>query len=162
VQELKVLTFPEPMLRKKARKVEKVRERERAMLDDMASAMYLSQGVGLAAVQVGIDSQLAVIDTGTGLIKMVNPVIVKASGSQSQEEGCLSCPGASVKVKRSSKVVVSYLDENGEMAELRADGLLARAVQHEIDHLRGKLIIDYLGPLKKMLFGRRRKGAKRS
>ena len=157
-----MLTFPEPMLRKKARKVEKVRERERAMLDDMASAMYLSQGVGLAAVQVGIDSQLAVIDTSTGLIKMVNPVIVKASGSQSQEEGCLSCHGASVKVKRSSKVVVSYLDENGEMAELRADGLLARAVQHEIDHLRGKLIIDYLGPLKKMLFGRRRKGAKRS
>lgn len=155
---MKVLTFPEQVLRKKARKVGKVSDDERAMLDEMAKTMYLSQGVGLAAVQVGIDRQLAVIDTGEGLIKMVNPTIVKREGSEAHEEGCLSCPGACVKVKRARKVIVSYLNENGEISELRAEGLLARAVQHEIDHLCGKLIIDHLGPIKKALFRARKKG----
>ena len=122
------------------------------MLDEMARAMYLSQGVGLAAVQVGIDRQLAVVDTGEGLIKMVNPAIVKREGVETQEEGCLSCPDACVKVRRAKKIVVSYLNEEGVVAELKAEGLLARAIQHEIDHLCGTLIIDYLSPIKKMLF----------
>lgn len=157
---LKVLTFPESILRKKAQKVSKVTDAERATLDDMAKTMYLSQGVGLAAVQVGIDRQLAVIDTGSGLIKMINPSIVKKDGLESQEEGCLSCPGACVKVRRAKKVVVSYLNESGEVAEIRADGLLARALQHEIDHLGGKLIIDHLNPIKKMLLKAVRKKGK--
>jgi peptide deformylase len=149
--ELRVVKFPDSILRKKARKVGKVTAAERSMLADMARAMYLSQGVGLAAVQVGIDRQLAVVDTGNGLIKMMNPIIVKKEGVDSQEEGCLSCPGECVKVKRAKKITVSYLTEDGEVAELKADGLLARAIQHEIDHLNGTLIIDHLSPIKKLL-----------
>jgi peptide deformylase len=155
-EELKVVRFPEPILRRKARKVPKVTDKERLTLDEMAKAMYLSQGVGLAAVQVGIDRCLAVVDTGEGLIKMVNPTIIKREGTETQEEGCLSCPGACVKVKRAKKVVVSYLTEEGEVAELKAEGLLARAIQHEIDHLGGTLIIDYLSPIKKILFRAKR------
>ncbi len=151
MSELRVKTFPEPILRKKAATVGKVTPSERTMLDNMAKTMYLSQGVGLAAVQVGINKQLAVIDVGDGLIKMVNPVIVSKDGLEAQEEGCLSCPGATVNIKRAKKVVVNFLNENGDLMELRAEGLLARAVQHELDHLSGKLIIDYLGPIKKIL-----------
>jgi peptide deformylase len=155
MQDLKIRKFPESILRKKAAKVGKVTEYERSMLSEMANAMYLSQGVGLAAVQVGIDKQLAVIDIGEGLIKLVNPVIVKKDGMEAQEEGCLSCPGLSVKVKRARKVVVNFLNENGDVIELKTEGLLARAVQHELDHLSGKLIIDYLSPVKKMLARKR-------
>ncbi len=149
--DLKIRKFPEAILRRKAARVEKVTASERSILSDMAGAMYLSRGVGLAAVQVGIDKQLAVIDVGEGLIKLVNPVILKREGLETQEEGCLSCPGLYVKIKRAKKVLVSYMDENGDIAELNASGLLARAAQHELDHLSGKLIIDYLGPVKKML-----------
>lgn len=149
--ELKVVKIPEKVLRKKAQMIARVTAEERAILGDMAKAMYLSQGVGLAAVQVGISRQLAVVDIGGGLIKMVNPVVVKKEGSETQEEGCLSCPGASVKVKRARKIVVSYLNEYGEVSELKADGLLARAIQHEIDHLAGTLIIDHMNPIKKIL-----------
>lgn len=156
------MTFPERILRKRARKVGSVTDAERATLDEMARTMYMSQGVGLAAVQVGIDRQLAVVDTGCGLIKMINPVVVKSDGAESQEEGCLSCPGACVKVKRARKVVVSYLDERGEVSQVKAEGLLARALQHEIDHLNGKLIIDHLNPIKRIIFkaGRKRRGAR--
>jgi peptide deformylase len=149
--QLELVKFPNSILRRKAQKVGKVTAAERSMLDDMAGAMYLSQGVGLAAVQVGIDRQLAVVDTGDGLIKMMNPIIVKKEGVEVREEGCLSCPGECVKVKRAKKITVSYLTEDGEVAQLKADGLLARAIQHEIDHLGGTLIIDYLGPIKKLL-----------
>lgn len=155
MQDLRIRKFPEKILRKKAAKVGKVTEYERSLLSEMANVMYLSQGVGLAAVQVGIDKQLAVIDIGDGLIKLVNPVIVKKDGIETQEEGCLSCPGFSVKVKRAGKVMVNFLNENGDFTELKAEGLLARAVQHELDHLSGKLIIDYLSPLKKMLAGKK-------
>jgi len=152
LSELKVTKFPDSILRKKARKVLKVTDAERSTFDEMVKTMYLNQGVGLAAVQVGIDRQLAVVDTGEGLIKMVNPAIVKREGFETQEEGCLSCPDACVKVRRARKIVVSYLNEDGEVAELKADGLLARVIQHEIDHLGGTLIIDYLSPIKKVLF----------
>jgi peptide deformylase len=149
--ELKLVKFPNSVLRKKAQKIGKVTAAERSILADMANTMYLSQGVGLAAVQVGIDRQLAVVDTGNGLIKMMNPIIVKKEGAETLEEGCLSCPGECVKVKRAKNITVSYLTEDGEVAELKAGGLLARAIQHEIDHLSGTLIIDYLGPIKKFL-----------
>ncbi len=151
MQDLKIRKFPEGILRKKAVKVGSVTEYEKSVLSEMANVMYLNQGVGLAAVQVGINKQLAVIDIGEGLIKLVNPVIVKKDGVETQEEGCLSCPGLSVKIKRARRVVVNFLNENGDFIELKTDGLLARAVQHESDHLSGKLIIDYLGPVKKML-----------
>lgn len=159
---LTILKFPEAILRKKAAKVTKVTDAERLILIEMADAMYLNQGVGLAAVQVGINKQLAVIDIGDGLIKFINPAIVKKEGSELEEEGCLSCPGVSVRIKRAKKVVAHFLDEKGEFVELKASGLLARAIQHELDHLSGKLIIDYMNPIKKLLAGKRLSGTARS
>ena len=151
MQYLAIKKFPDPILRKKAAKVFKVTSQERDILNEMAKAMYLAQGVGLAASQVGIDKQLAVIDVGDGLIKLINPVVAKKEGSELLEEGCLSVPGILVKVKRARMVTVNFLDETGSAKHLSADGLLARALQHEIDHLTGVLIIDYLNPVKKLL-----------
>lgn len=148
---MKIRKFPDPVLRTKTSKVGPVGAGERRTLDEMAETMYINQGVGLAATQVGLKIRLAVVNAGGGLIKMINPVIIKSEGSASQEEGCLSIPNTIVKVKRAQAVRVQYLDENGETCELKADDLLARAVQHEIDHLNGIMIIDYLGPIKKTL-----------
>lgn len=155
MQEYNIRTFPSEILRKKAQTVKKVTDKERSILESMARTMYLSGGVGLAAVQVGIDMQLAVIDIGDGLIKLINPCITKKDGSQKCEEGCLSVPGTVVNVRRARRVIVSFLDESGCARSLKAEGLLARAVQHELDHLRGKLIIDYLDPIRKVIARRR-------
>lgn len=151
MSELKLIALPNPVLRKKAAKVEKVTEPVKELLGEMAKSMYLHQGVGLAAPQVGIDKQLAVIDVGEGLIKLINPVIVKKSGLATEEEGCLSVPGLTVKVKRAKSVIVNFLNDRGEVSQLKAEGLLARALQHELDHLAGVLIVDYINPIKKML-----------
>lgn len=150
-----VICLPNPTLRKKAVRIAEVTEKERQLLSEMAKTMYLKSGVGLAAVQVGIGKQLVVIDIGDGLMKLINPVIVKKDGCESQEEGCLSVPEAAVKVKRAKKIIVEYLNEYGEASRLAAEGLLARVIQHEVDHLLGKLIVDYLGPLKKLLLHNR-------
>lgn len=148
---LKIRTFPDPALRVKADKVVSVGNAERDMLNGMAEAMYLNQGVGLAATQVGIAKSLIVIDAGEGLLKLVNPVISRRSGTEISEEGCLSVPGECIRIKRAKSVIVDFLNEKGEPSTINASGLLARALQHEIDHLSGKLIIDYLNPLKKLL-----------
>jgi len=148
---LKIKVFPDPYLRLKAERVKEVGAAEQKELDDMASAMYLNCGVGLAATQVGILKQLIVIDIGEGLLKLVNPVLTKDSGTEMGEEGCLSVPGECVGIIRSKKVAVDFLDESGLHSRIKADGLLARALQHEIDHLQGKLIIDYLNPVRKLL-----------
>ena len=154
MQGLTIKKFPDPILRKKASKILKVTSREKEILSEMAKLMYLSQGVGLAAQQVGIDKQLAVIDIGNGLIKFINPVIIKRQGIDLLEEGCLSVPGVSIKIKRAKSVTVHFLDEEGSVQQLHADGLLARALQHELDHLAGVLIIDYVNPVKKILLKR--------
>ena len=154
-KELKIRKLPDPVLRKVAAKVVKVSDSDRRALSVMAKTMYLNHGVGLAALQVGIDRQLAVVDVGEGLIKFINPVIAKKEGSEVQEEGCLSVPGEYVRVKRAKKVTVNFLKENGEAAQLKACGLLARAIQHEVDHLSGCLIVDYLNPIKKILVNRK-------
>ena len=154
---MKIRTVPDTILRKKACAVARVTDAERRLLAEMAEAMYLSQGVGLAAVQVGIDQQLAVIDIGGGLVKLINPVIVKKEGREKQEEGCLSVPKVLIKVGRAKKVVVAFLNERGEAARLTAEGLFARAIQHEVDHLAGKLIIDYANPLKRLLLKKKRR-----
>lgn len=155
MQELVIKKFPDPILRKKAAKISKITSCEKELLAEMAKIMYLSQGVGLAATQVGMSKQLAVIDVGTGLLKLVNPVITRRAGSELLEEGCLSVPEISVKIKRSSLVIVNFLNEEGVACQIHADGLLARAVQHELDHLSGVLIIDYLNPVKKIFMKRR-------
>ena len=147
--------LPDSCLRKKASKVSHVGNDEKKILAEMAETMYIKGGVGLAAVQVGINKQIAVVDTGDGLIKLINPVIVKKEGCEAQEEGCLSVPEAAVKVKRSKKIVVEYVNEHGEAVILAAEGLLARVIQHEVDHLLGKLIVDYLSPLKRLFLHNR-------
>ena len=155
MNELTIKKFPDPLLRKKASKIQKVTPQDKETLIEMAKVMYLSEGVGLAASQVGIDRQLAVIDVGSGLLKLVNPTIIRKAGKETFEEGCLSVPGVSVSVRRAKSVTVSFLDEEGCAQQLNADGLLARALQHELDHLVGVLIVDYLNPVKKLLLKRK-------
>ena len=162
MQELTIKKFPDPILRKKAAKILKITSQDKDLLTEMAKVMYLSEGVGLAATQVGVDRQLAVIDIGNGLIKLVNPAIVARDGVEAFEEGCLSVPGVSIKIKRAKAVTVSFMDEEGCSRQLAAQGLLARAVQHELDHLAGVLIVDYLNPVKKLfLKGKLAKNAKK-
>lgn len=153
--DMTVRKFPDPILRKKAKKLVKVTASDREILAEMAKVMYLSQGVGLAANQVGIDKCMAVIDVGSGLINLINPDIIKCEGIDMLEEGCLSVPGVNIKVRRAKAVTVNFLDEDGIPKQLRADGLLARALQHELDHLSGVLILDYMNPIKKMLLKRK-------
>jgi len=155
--DLEIKKYPESVLKSKARKVGKVTDAERNILKDMAKAMYLNSGVGLAAPQVGIDRQFVVIDVGNGLVNLINPLIVKKRGCDCMEEGCLSVPGVSVKIKRAKEISVRSLNENGDDVSFEASGLFARAIQHEIDHLNGKLIIDYLNPLKRLLLAGSRK-----
>jgi peptide deformylase len=134
------------ILRKRARLVESINGRTLILLEDMAETMYHADGAGLAAPQVGILRRLIVIDVGTGLIKLINPVITEADGEQQELEGCLSIPGIYGRVKRPEKVLVKALDENGKPFDLEGTGLLARALCHEIDHLDGILFIDKVIP----------------
>jgi peptide deformylase len=134
------------ILRKKTRAVESVNNRILTLLEDMVETMYHADGAGLAAPQVGILRRLIVIDVGTGLIKLINPVITEAEGEQQELEGCLSIPGIYGKVERPERVVVKALDENGKPIALEGTGLLARALCHEIDHLDGILFIDKVIP----------------
>ena len=129
-------------LRKKSREVEKIDERIITLLDDMAETMYDSNGVGLAAPQVGVLKRVVVIDVGDGLIELINPVITYKKGEQINAEGCLSVPGKSGTVARPEKVKVRALNRHGEEINIDADGLLAIALCHEIDHLSGTLYID--------------------
>jgi peptide deformylase len=130
-------------------------------IDEMIMMMYSSKGIGLAAPQVGVDKQIFVADTGKGPIKIINPVIVKKQGSDKMEEGCLSVPDLSVNVKRSEKIVLKGLNEKLEPVTLELEGLMARVAQHEIDHLNGILIIDYLNPIKKALASRQFKAKRK-
>lgn len=129
-------------LRRKSREVEKIDSRILTLLDDMAETMYDIQGVGLAAPQVGVLKKVVVIDVGEGLIELINPVITYKKGEQTEVEGCLSVPGKSGTVLRPEKVKVRALDRHGNEINIDGEGLLARALCHEIDHLSGTLYID--------------------
>jgi peptide deformylase len=133
----------DPVLRKKAKPVKEVTPESRDILAQMSRIMYESMGIGLASPQVGINQAMIVVDIGTGLYKLINPKIVKKEGSQVQEEGCLSIPNVCLKVKRAKKVRISAQDEFAKPVAIEAQDLLACVFQHEIDHLKGKLIIDY-------------------
>ncbi|MFU0800812.1 MAG: peptide deformylase [Xylanivirga thermophila] len=130
------------ILRKKSRKVDKIDQRIITLLDDMAETMYKADGVGLAAPQVGILKRIVVIDVGDGLIELINPEIIDAKGSQIGDEGCLSLPGITGRVKRPNEVKLRALNRKGEEIEMVGTGLLARAMCHETDHLDGILFID--------------------
>ncbi|WP_032123050.1 peptide deformylase [Clostridium amazonitimonense] len=135
--------FDDPILRKKSKVVEVVDDRIKQILNDMADTMYNAEnGAGLAAPQVGILKRLVVIDMGEGLIKLVNPKIIKKEGQQEVLEGCLSIPDTWGKLKRPAKVTVQALNENGEEITLTATGDLAKCFCHEIDHLEGILFTD--------------------
>lgn len=148
--ELKIKVIGDPVLRKKTKKITRVTPEHAQILSRMARLMYESKGIGLAAPQVGISQSMIVVDIGTGLYKLINPRIVSKSGSQVMEEGCLSVPGIYVKVKRAKKIFLEALDETGSFLKLEAVGLLACVFQHEIDHLEGKLILDYASLFKKL------------
>jgi peptide deformylase len=141
--ELKIRLYGDPVLRKKSKKVLKATPLHREILSQMARLMYDAQGIGLAAPQVGVNETMIVVDAGSGLYKLINPKIVKKTGAQAMEEGCLSIPGVCVKVKRARKVVIEALDENFNPLKVEAQDLLACVFQHEIEHLSGKMIVDY-------------------
>lgn len=136
------------ILRKKSREVETVDDKIRNLLDDMVDTMHKYNGVGLSAVQVGILKRVVVIDIydDKGPIKMVNPVIIKTKGEQEVEEGCLSFPNQYARLIRPMEVVAEALNENGEKIKIKAKGLLAQAICHELDHLDGVLFIDHMIP----------------
>jgi peptide deformylase len=152
---LDIVTLPDPILRKLSAPVERVDDALRRLADDMLETMYAAPGVGLAAVQVGVPRRLVVLDVADegespSPLVLINPEIV-AVGSQTRvhEEGCLSIPDVRVDIERPASLTLRYLDRTGKPQELDAEGLLATAIQHEINHLDGKLIIDFLSPLKR-------------
>ena len=148
---LPILKFPDPRLRKKASPVHAVDESTRRLAADMAETMYAAPGIGLAATQVDVHKQVIVIDISedkTGLITLINPRIVERDGEQVYEEGCLSVPGIYEKVTRSEHIRVITLSLDGVEHEIEAHGLLAVCIQHEMDHLQGKVFVDHLSQLK--------------
>ena len=153
----KILTEPDQFLRQKSKKVEKVDDSTRSLMDDMLETMYDAPGIGLAAIQIGVPKRIIVIDLAKdGEKKMpmyfINPEIVsKSSKDATYEEGCLSVPNQFAEIDRPSKCEVEYLDYYGKKQLLKADGLLATCIQHEMDHLEGILFIDYLSKLKKSM-----------
>lgn len=153
--ELKIKTLGEPVLKNGVRLIDKVTDYHRKMLSEMARLMYSVSGVGLAAPQVGITESMIVVDAGSGLYKLINPRIVKASGQQVSEEGCLSVPEVGVRVRRAKSVVIEALDENGKPVTIEAEDLLACVFQHEIDHLNGCLIIEHASLIDKIKYGKK-------
>jgi peptide deformylase len=154
-----ILHYPDPRLRNKAQKVEAVTPAIETLVEDMAETMYAAPGVGLAATQIGEAVSIFLVDIASedepsDLKVFINPEIVERQGTQTWEEGCLSFPGVSEEIKRAERVKVRALDRAGTPFELEAEGLLAVAIQHELDHLDGVLMIDKVGPLKKRMMAR--------
>ncbi|KZE34846.1 peptide deformylase [Crenobacter luteus] len=148
---LNILHYPDERLHTVAKPISAVDDRIRTLIDDMAETMYEARGIGLAATQVNVHERLVVIDVSedkSGLTAFVNPEIVERRGDTVYEEGCLSVPGIYDKVHRSEWVRVRALDRDGQPFEIEADGLLAICIQHEIDHLDGKVFVEYLSQLK--------------
>jgi peptide deformylase len=155
---LAILEYPDPRLRTKAQPIERVDDGVRRLADDLLETMYAAKGVGLAASQVDVHRRLLVLDisdTRDRPLIFINPEIVSAEGRAPGEEGCLSLPGIYDKLERAARIKVRALDRNGEPFELEAEGMLAVCIQHEMDHLEGKLFVDYLSELKRQLIRRR-------
>jgi peptide deformylase len=164
---LPIITLPDPLLRKPSAPIERVDDELRALADSMLETMYDAPGVGLAAVQVGMPRRLIVLDASgkdedRRPLVLINPEILRLGPDMRlHEEGCLSIPDVRIEIERPASLLVRYLDRHGKPQELEADGLLATVVQHEIDHLNGRLIIDFLSRLKRDIIVRKlRKQAK--
>lgn len=150
--QLQILEFPDPRLRTRAQPVTEVDAALRALIDDMFETMYAAPGIGLAATQVNVAKRLLVLDLSERHdqpLVLINPEVLVREGVEETEEGCLSVPGYFEKVTRAERIRVRALDRNGKPIEFDADGLLAVCIQHEIDHLDGKLFVDYLSELKR-------------
>lgn len=149
---LEIKEYGEPILREKALPVEEVTPEILNLIKDMAETMYTASGVGLAASQVGVPKRIILVDgEEDGLIVLINPMIIKSEGEVVEEEGCLSVPDIYTQVKRSSKVTIKALNENGDPIEITKEDLIARALQHEIDHLDGILFIDRIGRMERQI-----------
>jgi peptide deformylase len=160
-----ILKYPDPRLREVAKPVVTVNEDVRALVDDMAETMYESNGCGLAATQLGVDQRIFVVDCAgedepSDFRVFINPEILASDGSQAWNEGCLSFPGINEEIKRAERVRVRALDRAGQSFEIEADGLLAVAIQHELDHLNGVLMIDKVNAVKRRMMGRKLAKAK--
>lgn len=150
---LPILEYPDSRLRKKALPVERVDAAVLTLLGDMLETMYAAPGIGLAATQVNVQKRVIVIDITeekNSPLCLINPEILSLSGKEEMDEGCLSVPGIFEKVSRAEKVTIKALGRDGNEFEMEADGLLAVCIQHEIDHLEGKLFVDYLSTLKRL------------
>jgi len=152
---LKIVQYPDPLLKERSNEVTRFDAKLHTLLDNMIETMYVADGIGLAGPQVGELHRITVIDVSEERnqpIDVINPVVVQALGKSPSEEGCLSIPGYRDTIHRAAEVVVQACDRHGKPFEIRADGLLARCLQHEIDHLNGVLFIDHLSRLKRQLF----------
>ena len=163
----KILTEPDPFLRTKSQDVDKVDDETRKLMDDMLDTMYAAPGIGLAAIQVGVPKRIIVIDLSKEEEKnplyFVNPkIILQSKNNCTYEEGCLSVPGQFAEIDRPDRCHINYLDYSGKQQELKAEGLLATCIQHEIDHLEGILFIDYLSKLKKSFIAKKLSKQKKS
>jgi peptide deformylase len=150
--QLDILTFPDARLRRTAEPVEQVDDSIRQLIDDMLETMYAAPGIGLAAIQVDVPKRVIVIDISeehSEPLCLVNPEILTRSGEEEMDEGCLSVPGFFETVKRADRIRVRALNRDGEPFELETDGLLAVCIQHEIDHLDGRLFVDHISSLKR-------------
>jgi len=148
---LPILQYPDPRLKKVATAVDRVDDSIRRLVKDMAETMYAAPGVGLAATQVDVHKRVIIVDvsdTHDDLKVLINPQIVASSGASDCEEGCLSVPGIFEKISRAAQITVSALDVQGKRFQLEADGVLAVCIQHEMDHLLGKVFVEYLSRLK--------------
>lgn len=155
---LDILHFPDPRLREKALPIDEVTDEIRQLADDMLETMYQAPGIGLAATQVNVQKRLIVIDISedqSAPLVLINPEIIEKEGEREYQEGCLSVPEAYETVTRADTVKIEALDKNGEHFQLDADELLSTCIQHEIDHLDGKLFVDYLSNLKKQRIKKR-------
>lgn len=151
---LEIRKYGSPILREKSQPVKEITPEIKELIDNMAETMYENKGVGLAANQVGVKKRIITVDVGDGLVALVNPNVPHSSGVQVGEEGCLSFPGITLEIERREEIVVEGLNREGKKVNIRASGLLARALQHEIDHLNGLLIIDRISLAKRELISR--------
>lgn len=148
---LEILQYPDPRLNTPAQRVEKIDAATRKFIDDLSATMYAANGVGLAASQVDVHKQIIVIDVSddhSDLRVFVNPEVIRREGVAVNQEGCLSLPGIYDNVERAESITITALDRNGSRFTLNASGMLATCIQHEMDHLQGKIFVDYLSELK--------------